>query len=176
MLEHRLVVLGMAHRGIDLRNGVYREAGSSTITASVLLRSLADLLILVRWIELCPRLHARLWLIDDDLDRIEGLEAIAGGLREKGYEMPEVGTLTNRAATARRFDRLRRLAVRRGVCPARDSLLPTMRQRAKLVPGFERELYAQAVALLSPVTHSGAMSFVTTFERRPDGHPWPRAG
>lgn len=176
MVEHRLVALGLAHRGIDLRNGVYREATESTATASVLLRSLADLLILVRWIELAPRLHARLWLVDDDLDRIAALEAVGGSLRQKGYDVPEVETLVRLSATTRCFSRLRKLAIQSGVGPARDSLLPTIRRRAQQVPGLERELYDQGIAVLSPATHSGVMSFVTTYAPQPDSHHLRLAG
>lgn len=171
LAEPAAAVLAMSHRAVHLSGAVHREAAYSTSAANVLLRALVDLLIVVRWVELCPRLHARLWLVNDDVERIKAIDALTESLRAKGRAIPdsEVPSAARRAIAKRRHERLRRIAIALQVGPARDSLLPTIRRRAQLVPGLERELYDEGLAVLSPVAHSGQMSFVITHEAWPDG-------
>src|SRR3989442_942319 len=95
-LEHQLIAVGasvpsplgwdqvgasvaclMAHRALSLYRGVLVELdGPVPVTAMVMLRPLAELTIVLKWISLDPELHAALWVgqsEDQDLRAVRRL-------------------------------------------------------------------------------------------------------
>jgi hypothetical protein len=165
-----VVVVGLGFRGIEIHRAADELAPRFGNASMVLLRSLADLLILVRWFEVCPRLHIRLWMAQDERDEFREADAIRGTLARRGVAVPDPVDPKVRNTAERRFRHLRSLAVKRGIRPARDSLLPSVRMRADSLPELQSDVYEIGFGYLSSWTHVHARSLKRdAAERRADG-------
>ena len=168
------VVLGIARQAFEVYRGLRREAIADPlgITGTILLRSLVDAAILVRWIEGNPALRVEMYFAEADRE----LLASAEGWRR--FRTVRHGD------TAPVFDAAREAAMRANTKDVRERARKageSIGEEGRLLPSAETmamatgdtamlEAYQVLYRVSSPWTHSGATALAPhRVVRRPDG-------
>lgn len=169
--EH-MVVVGLGLRGVALYRGLLHACSgpSPTVAADAVLRTLIDLVILIRWVETSPRLHIDMWLAEDDRNRIHLGKMWNEMHRRRGSDAAAAFTPEEVAAIQAGIAETRAKAREAGEpIPARGSVMPSIERMSEVTPDLF-EAYQVAYRSLSPSSHSGARSFVRdAAEERGDG-------
>lgn len=165
------VITAMALRGIGYFREIYSIAPTAPHASAALLRTLVDLAILVRWIEQKPELRIRMWLADDDRDRLRTAAAHADML-ESRQRPPNPGFAREaEAAMWREIEATRAaaLAAKEHIPrKARSSVLPSVADRASTVPDSV-EIHLIFGVFSQPLHSSGRAFVQDTFYRRFEG-------
>jgi hypothetical protein len=168
----QVVALGLGNRGWSLYRG-FRHAlnGPSLNAAHVDLRSVLDVTILARWMEVDPALRVRLWLAEDSRQQILGGDAYSELRQRRGNPSVEVFPPAERTAMKDEIASARTAAKLAGLAVGdAGSVLPNEYEMAREVDHLW-ELYNIAYRSLSPSMHAGGRSFVgDEVVKRADGH------
>jgi hypothetical protein len=169
------VALGIARQGFELYRGLRREAAADPlgITGTILLRSLAEAAILVRWIEGDPPLRVDMYFAEDDRQRLADAEpfrqfrARRGRPNEPVYSAEQIAEMQANMATVR----ARAVAAGEPIGEKRGSLLPPIEVMAqKTGDSAVWEAYEVIYRVTSPWTHTAGMALGShRMEQRPDG-------
>lgn len=159
------VSLGIVRQAVDLYLGILRELRSKgLVSAIVMTRSLTDAMILVRWMELDPDLHLRMYLAEDDRSRIAVAEAAGAFIQVAN--LASGGSVFSAEEVARMRLEIRTVraeAVARGQRISDDtgSVLPSVEAMsvATADPVVD-QAYKMVYRVLSPWTHFAGRSLV----------------
>jgi hypothetical protein len=168
----QLVALGLALRVGELYRSI-RHAGTADGTAAaIVLRTMVETTIVLRWFEDDPVNRIRIWLAEDDrerltvADRTQTLHARRGREPLEVFTRQEVAAMKASIAAARRLPGARQV---RGGASDSGSLLPPLEQIVRGIPDLW-EAYEVAYRALSAVTHTAGRSLAShEIEQRPDG-------
>jgi hypothetical protein len=171
-----VAVLGIGLRGVGLARELVDLASKGTpqasMAAAIIERPLVDLAITARWIEASPELHVRLWLAEDERNRLT-LDDRYGEFnhRRDRSPVPRLGPVA-RAEMHKRIQLVRAAGLRAGVPipEKKGALIPSLEERAKVLGYAYWEAYEIAFRGLSPWTHTSVISLVNDrLEQRADG-------
>jgi hypothetical protein len=157
--------VGLGMRAGDLYESI-RHAGSADGTAAtILVRPIVEIAIVIRWIERDPNTRVRLWLAEDDRQRLLLEERVVEMHRRRGATLGPVLDPPIRAAIQREIDQVRALTSRR-----RGPLLPSLEEMMADAAPDLWEAYEVAFRATSPAVHSAPRSMTNDrLEHRPDG-------
>jgi hypothetical protein len=150
----------LASRAFEFRRSI-EAVPEYPASAMVIIRALADLTILTLWIELCPKLHTVLWAAEGDRLALRDGDALAELSTVRGIPLP-TGAIPSpeaRGRIERANGRYRRIARKAGIrisTKPGDPLVPPVRERVRLLPISELELYDVAFATVSAWAHSAS--------------------
>jgi len=156
MAPEQVLVLSLCRHAVDLYEAVRREcAADSGAAAMVILRSLLELALNLRWVETDPTLRLRMWRADyvrKDLDDARAIERLA--VQRKRPAVPvftaqQVADLELEISSAR--DEAR--AQGHNVGATKGPILPTLADRVDESDNASWEAYRVAYASLSGQTH-----------------------
>jgi hypothetical protein len=167
-------VMGIGLHAAAIWLGGVRECLAEAVApAAVLVRSLVDAAILVRWIEVDPVLHVAMYFAEDDRQRLAAGTAIDELRGRRGWP-----ATSGRAFDAKDERRLRdgikadRAKAKRRGEPIGDagSVLPNVENMARTTDDLW-EAYTVAYRVTSPWTHAGGRAIAGhELEERLDGH------
>lgn len=162
------IALGL--RGTELYRAAVDLAGRHPNAAQALLRALVEVAILARWIEGNPALRVRLWLAEDDRNRLTATEGYESWVQRRGLSAVDVFEPSTERAMRADIEAARATGRRAGEpVPERGHVLPTLEAMARTAPELW-EAYHLAYRVLSPWTHAAGRSLVgDELERRGDG-------
>jgi hypothetical protein len=169
-----VLVLGLARQAGLVFAGLRREArgDDSGATPPILLRTLADAAILIRWIEEAPELHVDMYQAEDDRLRLAGAPAFEALHKAQGGEPGPVFPPDAEAALRAGIDatRARALAEKEPIGRA-GSVLPNIEAMANATGDAEmQEAYGIIFRIASSWAHIGGRSITHhRFEERADG-------
>jgi Family of unknown function (DUF5677) len=170
----------LAQRAKSLYANFQWSLGSPAEIGPVLaVRSLVELVILIKWISLDTELHSLLYVADSDASELSHMEAIKEHAKERGSTIPEdpADSSERRAATRdAAFAKLKELGKNYG----KGRILPNVRRMAdeviSAIPGHKivmNDSYVYAYKTFSPWEHTEASSFkATAVETNPGGWEW----
>ena len=163
MSREQVIAQALVRRGRHLYRSANRNLDEGdAIAAGVLVRSLMDLLILVRWAEDDPENHIEMWIAEDTNDSVRPApRSIASSAN--GGDGCGATKFRSQISKLGRADvaRVREAALARNE--------PGVGERGSVVPGLETmsqcaddlwEVYQVAFRVLSDIAHSGGRSFV----------------
>lgn len=148
-------------------------AAGRTTSALILLRSIVEAAILVRWIQVDPQLHTDMYLAEDDRMRLAGVPAIEEFRRRRG--IPSSGPVFDPVDDARmrkEVEATKAKAIAEGkITKKSNRVLPLVQDMAKVTGDTAIwEAYEILYRVISPWTHFGGRSLAHhEFESRPDG-------
>lgn len=170
-----MVVLGIARQAFEVYRGLRREATANAlgITGPILLRSLADAAILLRWIQDNPPLRVEMYFAEDDRQRLAAAEPFRRFRARRGTDAGPVYPAAREAAMRANVADVRRRARVAGepVGAVRGPLLPAAETMA-LSTGDSAmwEAYEVIFRVSSPWAHlSGTALSSHRIEHRRDG-------
>jgi hypothetical protein len=173
MPSESVLVLGLARQAIGVYRGVLREADADGVTAAtILVRAIAEAVILVRWIELDPGLHAAMYQAEDHRQSL----AAAGGMEKfkRRQSQPVGDPVFSPEVVAEKNAEMRRVRAlaQKASEPIGDkgALLPQVQQMAERTKDPDiQTAYDVLYRFTSASTHFGGRSLTGhRFERRSD--------
>ncbi len=177
--EAAAVAIGLGMQAALVYEGVRQAcAAGSTTSAMIIVRALIEVTILLRWIEADRELHVRMWLAEDDRQRILAAEAFTELRTRRGLD--PIVILTDDEVTAMRAtaNNVRTEARRRREhLGDAGAVMPSIEHMARTTDDLW-EAYSVVYRVASPWTHTGGRALSGhRIEARVDGpHLVPENG
>jgi hypothetical protein len=156
MGPEKIEALALTNHAVDLYRAVRREcAADAAAPAMVILRSLVELALNLRWVEPDPVLRLRMWRADylrnqlEDAQDLERLAVLRKGTSVSVFTAQQVAELEQEILLARADAR----AQGHKVGATRGPMLPTLADRIDVNDNASWEAYRVAYASLSGQTH-----------------------
>lgn len=168
MAAPAMVAVGLGLRARNLYRSIRHAGAADAIAAAAVVRALVEVGILIGWIEIDPVPRIRMWLAEDDRNRLIVADRTVELHGRRGRSLTPVFSDGDRATMRDAIAEARRLGESSGA-PRRGSVMPSLEIMARAVPDLW-ELYEIAYRSLSPTTHTAPSSMAfDDFETRPDG-------